>query len=162
MRYLVYGAGTIGGLLGGLLAQAGHDVTLVARGAHRRAMAERGLIIHERASGRTDTVAVRAVEPEAVQGTFDVVYVTLKAHQIAGSADAVAKLRADDGCFVFCQNGLPWWYFDGIDSPLAGTRLKTLDPDGALARTFPTQTIVGSLIFKPCEMPEPGTLSHTA
>lgn len=162
MRYLVYGAGTIGGLLGGLLSKAGHDVTLVTRGAHRQAMAERGLIIHEKASGRIDTIAVKTIQPEAVQGTYDVVYVTLKAHQIAGSAEAIAKLRAEDGCFVFCQNGLPWWYFDRIESPHAGTRLKTLDPDGKLARIFPVQTIVGSLIFKPCDMVEPGTLSHTA
>lgn len=162
MRYLVYGAGTIGGLLGGLLTRAGQDVTLVTRGAHRAAMAERGLIVHDKASGRTDTIPVRAIEPDAAQGSYDVVYVTLKAHQIAASAAHIARLRAKDGCYVFCQNGLPWWYFDGIDSPHAGTRLKTLDPDGSLARTFPIETIVGSLIFKPCDMVEPGMLSHTA
>jgi len=162
MRYLVYGAGTIGGLLGGLLTKAGHDVTLVTRGAHREAMAARGLVIHEKASGTTDAIKVRAVLPGEEQGPYDVVYVTLKAHQIAGSADAIAKLRAKDGCYVFCQNGLPWWYFDRIASPHAGTQLKTLDPDGKLARTFPVETIVGSLIFKPCDMVEPGKLSHTA
>lgn len=162
MRYLVYGAGTIGGLLGGLLSKAGHDVTLVTRGAHREAMATRGLQIHEKASGVTDTIEVNAVLPGEEQGAYDVVYVTLKAHQIAGSADAIAKLRAKDGCYVFCQNGLPWWYFDRIASPYASTRLKTLDPEGKLARAFPVDTIVGSLIFKPCDMVEPGKLSHTA
>ena len=83
MRYLVYGAGTIGGLLGGLLSKAGHDVTLVTRGAHRQAMAERGLVIHEKASGRTDTIPVKASQPDAGQGTYDLVYLTLKAHKIA-------------------------------------------------------------------------------
>lgn len=162
MRYLVYGAGTIGGLLGGMLSKGGHDATLVTRGAHREAMASRGLVIHERASGTTDTIKVNAIEPKDAHGTYDVVYVTLKAHQIAGSADHIASLRAKDGCYVFCQNGLPWWYFDRIASPFAGTQLKTLDPDGRLARTFPVETIIGSLIFKPCDMVEPGKLSHTA
>lgn len=162
MRYLVYGAGTIGGLLGGLLSKGGHDVTLVTRGAHREAMAKHGLVIHEKASGVTDTIKVNAIEPDAAQGPYDVVYVTLKAHQIAGSAEHIASLRAKDGCYVFCQNGLPWWYFDRIASPYAGTRLKTLDPEGKLERMFPVETIVGSLIFKPCDMVEPGKLSHTA
>jgi 2-dehydropantoate 2-reductase len=161
MRYLVYGAGTIGGLLGGMLSKAGHDVTLVTRGAHREAMAARGLRIHEKSSGRTDTIEVNAVLPGEEKPPYDVVYVTLKAHQIAGSAEHIAALRAKDGCYVFVQNGLPWWYFDGIASPHAGTRLKTLDPDGRLARRFPVETIVGSLIFKPCDMTEPGSLSHT-
>lgn len=162
MRYLVYGAGTIGGLLGGLLSKAGHDVALVTRGAHREAMAASGLSIHEKASDATDVIKVNAILPEDAKGPYDVVYVTLKAHQIAGSAAQIASLRAKDGCYVFCQNGLPWWYFDRIASPHAGTQLKTLDPDGLLARTFPVETIVGSLIFKPCDMVGPGKLSHTA
>jgi 2-dehydropantoate 2-reductase len=160
MRYLVYGAGTIGGLIGGLLTAAGHKVTLVTRGAHREAMATRGLVVHERASGRTDTIKVDAVLPGEEKGPYDVVYVTLKAHQIAANAEHIASLRAQEGCIVFVQNGLPWWYFDGIDSPHAGKRLVTLDPEGKLARVFPNETIVGSVIFKPCDLVGPGSISH--
>ncbi len=160
MRYLVYGAGAIGGLIGGLLSAAGHPVTVVTRGAHREAMASRGLIIHERATGRTDTIRVNAVLPGEESGPYDVVYVTLKAHQIAASAEHIASLRAKDGCFVFVQNGLPWWYFDGLDSPHAGKRLLTLDPQGTLARAFPNETLVGSVIFKPCDLVAPGSISH--
>ena len=94
MRYLVYGAGAIGGLIGGLLTAAGHPVTVVTRGAHREAMAPRGLVIHERATGRTDTIRVNAVLPGEESGPYDVVYVTLKAHQIAASAEHIASLRA--------------------------------------------------------------------
>ncbi|MEV5434042.1 2-dehydropantoate 2-reductase N-terminal domain-containing protein [Streptomyces sp. NPDC052701] len=43
MRYIVIGAGAVGGAVGGRLAQAGHEVVLVARGAHHRALRERGL-----------------------------------------------------------------------------------------------------------------------
>ena len=45
MRFVVVGAGAIGGLVGGRLAQHGHDVVLVARGAHREAIAADGLLI---------------------------------------------------------------------------------------------------------------------
>ncbi|KQX63306.1 2-dehydropantoate 2-reductase N-terminal domain-containing protein [Streptomyces sp. Root1310] len=43
MRYIIIGAGAIGGTVGGRLAQAGHEVVLVARGAHRAALTEGGL-----------------------------------------------------------------------------------------------------------------------
>ncbi len=159
MRYLIYGAGAIGGLIGGHLTAAGHDVTLVTRGAHREAMASRGLILRDRSSGAEETLKVKAILPGDERPPYDVVYVTLKAHQIAGSAEHIASLRAKDGCFVFVQNGLPWWYFQSIASPYAGTMLKTLDPDGKLARAFPVETIVGSVIFKPLDF-EPGIVIH--
>ncbi|MDX3842033.1 ketopantoate reductase family protein [Streptomyces europaeiscabiei] len=43
MRYIVIGAGAVGGAIGGRLAQAGHEVVLVARGAHHTALREHGL-----------------------------------------------------------------------------------------------------------------------
>ena len=45
MRFLIAGAGAIGGYIGALMTRAGQDVTLYARGAHLRAMQERGLRI---------------------------------------------------------------------------------------------------------------------
>ncbi|KUN04929.1 2-dehydropantoate 2-reductase [Streptomyces yokosukanensis] len=43
MRYIIIGAGAVGGTVGGRLAQAGRDVVLVARGGHLTALRERGL-----------------------------------------------------------------------------------------------------------------------
>lgn len=45
VRYVIIGAGAVGGTIGVLLADAGHDVTLVARGAHLDALRERGLTL---------------------------------------------------------------------------------------------------------------------
>ena len=45
MRWVVYGAGAVGGVLGGLLHEAGEDVVLVARGAHLDAVRRDGLIL---------------------------------------------------------------------------------------------------------------------
>ena len=134
MRTLIYGAGAIGSYLGGILSAAGNDVTLVTRGAQLEALSTRGLVLKGKRSGRPDPIRVRAVAPGAEEPPYDLVFVTLKAHQIAPAAEHIATLRAKDGCYVFLQNGLPWWYFDRIESPYAGKPLKTLDPDGTLAR----------------------------
>ena len=158
MRIIVYGAGAIGGYLGALLSAAGQDVTLVARGRHREVMATEGLKLDNRTNPRPDRVKVNAVSPGEEKPPYDVVFVTLKAHSIEANAERIAALRAKDGCFVILQNGLPWWYFDRIDSPYAGRPLKTLDPNGTLARILPSEHVLGGVIFKPIDMYEPGAL----
>ena len=158
MRIIVYGAGAIGGYLGALLSAAGQDVTLVARGRHREVMAAEGLKLDDRTHPRPERIKVNAVPPGEEKPPYDVVFVTLKAHSVEANAERIAALRAKDGCLVILQNGLPWWYFDRIDSPYAGRALKTLDPNGTLARILPSEHVLGGVIFKPIDMYEPGAL----
>ena len=155
MKILVYGAGAIGGYLGAILADAGEDVTLVARGVQYEAMSTRGIILEGPKSGRPQPVKVKAVRPGEEQGLYDLVFVTLKSHQLTEAATHIRALGGKDTIFVFPQNGLPWWYFDGIESKYKGTRLKTLDPDGLLTRTFETRNIIGGVAFKPTDMVAP-------
>src|SRR5690606_20761478 len=123
------------------------------------ALATKGLVLKGKLSGRPEAIRVRAVAPGAEKPPYDVVFVTLKAHQIAPAAEHIARLRAKEGCYVFLQNGLPWWYFDRIDSPYAGTPLRTLDPDGTLARVFPSETLIGGVAFLPTTVEGPGMLT---
>ena len=155
MKILVYGAGAIGGYLGAILSGAGEDVTLVARGAQYEAMASRGIILEGPKSGRPDPIKVRAVRPGEEKPPYDLIFVTLKSHQLVAAARHVRALGGKDAMFVFPQNGLPWWYFDGIESRYAGTQLKTLDPDGVLSRTFEARNIVGGIAFKPSDLLAP-------
>ena len=160
MRIVIYGAGAIGGYLGGRLSAAGADVTLVGRGKHREVMAAQGIRFEDRATGKVERTKVHAVLPGEEKPPYDVVFITLKAHHIEPNAERIAALRAKDGCYVILQNGLPWWYFDGIDSPHAGKPLETLDPNGNLARIFPSEHVIGGVIFKPIDLYEPGALRH--
>jgi 2-dehydropantoate 2-reductase len=155
MKILVYGAGAIGGYLGAILAAAGEDVTLVARGAQYEAMASRGVILEGPKSGRPEPIPVRAVRPGEEKPPYDLIFVTLKSHQLAAAAPHVRALGGKDAMFVFPQNGIPWWYFDGIESRYKGTRLKTLDADGVLSRTFEPANIIGAIAFKPTDQLAP-------
>ena len=158
MKILVYGAGAIGGYLGAILSAAGEDVTLVARGAQYEAMASRGVILEGPKSGRPEPIPVRAVRPGEEKPPYDLIFVTLKSHQLVAAARHVRALGGKDAMFVFPQNGLPWWYFDGIESRYKGTQLKTLDPDGVLSCTFAAPNIVGAIAFKPSDIVEPGRI----
>lgn len=156
MRILVYGAGAVGGFLGGILTAAKADVTLVARGAHHDAMASRGLLLEGKINGRPDPIRVKVCKPGEEKGPYDLVFVGLKSHQIPGAAARMVSLMARDGMIFLGQNGLPYWYFEKVDSPLRGSRLPAVDPDGTLARTIPVDAIIGGVMNKPADLVGPG------
>ena len=156
MRILIYGAGAVGSFLGGILTAAGRDVTLVARGAQYDALAARGLMLEGPKTGRPDPVRVEVCRPGEEKGPYDVIFVGLKSHQIEENAKHMAGLLARDGVIIFAQNGINWWYFEKLDSPLKGTSLPSLDPNGVIKRTFAIDSVIGGIINKPAELVEPG------
>jgi 2-dehydropantoate 2-reductase len=101
---------------------------------------------------------VRVCRPGEEKAPYDLIIVGLKSHQIAEAAARVAALLARDGSLVFPQNGIPWWYFEKLESPLRGTRLPALDPDGRIARAFRLETVIGAVIYKVTDHPEPGRI----
>lgn len=90
MRFVVMGAGAVGGVVGGRLAQHGHDVVLVARGAHREAIAAHGLLV--RSPDDEVRVPVPVVEHprELALGDDDVVLLAVKGQHTAAALDALA------------------------------------------------------------------------
>jgi 2-dehydropantoate 2-reductase len=106
MRYVVLGAGAIGGVAGGRLFAAGHDVTLVARRAHLDAIRRHGLRIES--PGGTEVLPVPAVgdpgEMDWAPGA--VVLMAVKSHQTDAALSALAE-AAPPGTPVVClQNGV--------------------------------------------------------
>jgi 2-dehydropantoate 2-reductase len=158
MKILVFGAGAIGGYVGGILTAAGADVTLVARGAQYEALSKKGLILEGPKSGRPDPIPVRVCRPGEEKGPYDLIIVGLKSQQLAGVAAHLVSLLAKDGMLLLPQNGLPYWYFEKLDSPLRGSRLPSVDPDGTLAKTIPIDAVIGGVIFKPSDLAEPGRI----
>jgi 2-dehydropantoate 2-reductase len=158
MRILVYGAGAVGGFIGGILTAAGADATLVARGAQHDALKQRGLILEGKSSGRPDPIRVRVCRPGEEKPPYDLIVVGLKSHQIAGAAPHMVSLLAQDGMMLLGQNGLPYWYFEKLDSPLRGSRLTSVDPEGVLARTIPIDAVIGGVMNKPADLVEPGRI----
>jgi 2-dehydropantoate 2-reductase len=106
MRFVVMGAGGIGGVLGARLHLAGHDVALVARGAHRDAIAARGLRV-ESPDG-TELLRIPVVDDPArlVPGHDDVVLLTTKSQHSVAALGALAAAGFADRPVVCVQNGV--------------------------------------------------------
>ena len=99
MRVLVFGAGSLGSLLGGLLARA-HDVTLVGRDPHVERVRDEGLRISGEHSDGVEPAATTAVPAES----FDLAVVAVKAYDTPAAAEALAAAELD--AVLSVQNGL--------------------------------------------------------
>jgi 2-dehydropantoate 2-reductase len=162
MKIVIAGAGAIGGYIGARLARTaprGVDVVLFARGPHLQAMQERGLRV---LSPDGDFEVRPTVTGDlASLGPADVVFLGVKAHGLTALAPALKPLFGPDTVVVSTQNGIPWWYFDGIGGELDGFRLERVDPGGAIAAAIETRRVVGSLAYFATDIVEPGVIRHT-
>jgi 2-dehydropantoate 2-reductase len=107
MRFVIYGAGAIGGVVGGRLFEAGCDVTLIARGDHLRALQRDGLTLAS--PDGTVTLPVPAVgrPAEAELGEGDVVVLAMKGQHTASAVAELALAAPPGGVRVVCaQNGV--------------------------------------------------------
>jgi 2-dehydropantoate 2-reductase len=106
VRFVVYGAGAIGGVLGGRLAEHGADVTLIARGAHLEAIRAHGLTIESPDSTVTVHVPVAATPGDAAIGHGDVVVLAMKSQDTADALKALAAGAPPSIRVVCAQNGV--------------------------------------------------------
>jgi 2-dehydropantoate 2-reductase len=105
MKIAVMGSGGVGGYYGGLLARAGQDVTLIARGAHLAALREKGLQVK---SVHDDfTVApIQATDAPAEVGPVDLVLVCVKTPDTEQAAEAIKPMVGPDTVVMSLQNGV--------------------------------------------------------
>jgi 2-dehydropantoate 2-reductase len=105
MRYIIYGAGGIGGVIGARLIQRGHDVVLIARGAHLEALQRDGLTL--RTPEETVTLRIQAAgHPSEIAFTpDDVVLLTMKTQDTAAALDEL-RATTGDATIVCAQNGV--------------------------------------------------------
>jgi 2-dehydropantoate 2-reductase len=159
MRIAVFGAGAIGGLLGARLAASGADVTFIARGPHLAAMQANGVRL--RSGGETITVHPRCLADAAEAGEQDYVIVTLKAHSLPAAAPQVARMMGERSALVTGINGVPYWYFYGLEGPFRDRRIEAVDPGGRLWDVLPPEQVIGCVVYPAAEVVEPGVIEHS-
>jgi len=158
VKICIYGAGAIGGYVGGQLALAGVDVSLVARGPHLKAMRENGLRLQ--IGGEEKVAKVVCTEDPAELGPQDYVFIALKAHSIPTVVDAMKPLLNDTTSIVTAVNGIPYWYFYRHGGDLAGTQLQTIDPGGKQWSGLRPERAIGCIVYPATEVVEPGVIRH--
>ena len=157
MRICIFGAGAIGGHLAARLGASGHEVSVIARGAHLEAMRGAGVVLH--VGDEQIRARVRAVERASELGPQELVLVTLKANLLGAFADAAAPLLGPDTPVVFIQNGIPWWYPQGHASSKLPD-LSSLDPGGKLKKAVAPERVLGGIVYSANEVISPGVVKN--
>jgi len=141
MKIVMFGAGGVGGYFGGRLAQAGCDVSFVARGAHFEALRRDGLRLVS-PKGDAHITPVTASADPADLGPADVVFFTVKLYDAEASAAQLAPLIGPDTMVVTLQNGV-----DAVD---------------IVARHVGRAHTAGGVAYVAAVIDPPGTIRHTA
>ncbi len=114
-RYIIFGAGAVGGLIGARLHRAGHDVTLIARGANLQALADKGLRLRTSDGEDLVPVSVAGSIAELTIAPEDVVILAMKTQDCAAALDELASV-APPGIAVACA-------LNGVESERMALRL---------------------------------------
>lgn len=105
MKIAIMGTGGVGGYYGGLLAQAGHEVTFIARGAHLSALREKGLQVRS-VFGDFRVSPVSATDQPAQAGPVELVIFATKTYHTDDAAHLIKPMVGPDTMVVSFQNGV--------------------------------------------------------
>jgi 2-dehydropantoate 2-reductase len=137
-RFLFFGAGAVGSLLGARLAQAGAEVTLVGRPAHVEAVAKGGVRMVD--AGKVSNQSVLAARPSVAEagGPFDYVFLTVKGYDTMDALDQLHPVLQPGTILGSFQNGV--------------------GNEEAIAAALPEQALVAGSLTTPVSLDEPGTI----
>jgi 2-dehydropantoate 2-reductase len=139
MRIAVVGSGGVGGYFGGLLAQAGEDVSFIARGTHLEALRAHGLTIRSRVTGDF-TRAVSATDDPGAVGAVDLILMCVKTYDLDAAAAQILPLIAPHTMILPLQNGI--------------------DSAERIARVVGPEGILGGVAYVIATLVAPGVIAH--
>ena len=159
MKICIVGVGAIGGWIGVLLGQA-PDVTLsaIARGATLQTLQLNGLQLTDASGTRRVNVQAEA-DPQRL-GPQDLVIIAVKAPALGGVVSNIAPLLGPDTLVMPAMNGVPWWFLQGRSDAWAGHALRSVDPQGDIARAVSPPHIIGCVVHASCALQAPGHVKH--
>ncbi len=139
MNFAIIGAGGVGGYFGARLAEAGHEVAFLARGAHKDAMKAQGLTVHS-PLGDIHLAAPDVVDDPAAVGPRDFVLFCVKLWDVPAAAEIVRPMLSSGGCVVPIQNGV--------------------SVTGTLAGLLGAEPVVGAVTQISVSIEAPGVIRH--
>jgi 2-dehydropantoate 2-reductase len=161
VKICVYGAGAGGGHIAVKLAAAGHDVSVVARGAHLAAIQKHGLQL--RSGGRSLEAEVKAAAHPGELGPQDIVLVAVKATGLSEVASNISHLLTPATPVIFPQNGIPWWYCHGLSNKYpTPPDVPIFSLSDRFLKSMRVEQVVGGVIYSANEIAAPGVIKNNS
>ena len=160
MKIAVIGAGSIGGMVGARLAQAGAEVTFLVRGANLTAIRANGMKLIEHDGSELIVKNVSATNDYNEPGPQDVVILALKAQQVEQVAADLPKLFGEHTSVITMQNGIPFWYFHKHGGDFEGCQVKSVDSTGIISAHIGAERLIGCVVYPASQLIAPGVVQH--
>ncbi|MGZ5039399.1 MAG: ketopantoate reductase family protein [Usitatibacter sp.] len=140
MKIAMMGSGGVGGFFGGRLANAGYDVSFIARGKHLEAMRRDGLLIENAAQGDIRIPKVHATDDPASLGPVDLVILSVKLWDTEAAARSILPIVGPKTGVLSLQNGVV--------------------KDDILRRVLPAGAIMGGVGYVATHISRPGVIQQ--
>ncbi len=161
MRVAIFGAGALGSLIAHAFCRAGCRVTLIDRPDRlSRIVTLGGVVVIDPEGRRSIALPDLLAHDTGEAGRHDVVFLATKAQDLPAIASSLSPLLGPESFLVTVQNGIPWWYFNGLEHDLAGRQLVSVDPEGLLGKHVDTTRIVGCVAYPAAILRADGAVEH--
>ena len=162
MKVCIVGLGAIGGLvaawMGSRLPAGSVTLSALARGATLAAVRTNGLVLEGEAGEQP--VPLHASDDPLVLGVQDLVILAVKGPALTAVAPAVRALMGPHTQVLAAMNGVPWWFFAGLDGACHGLSLASVDPGGVAHDAIPAAQVLGGVVHLSSTCPAPGRVRH--
>jgi 2-dehydropantoate 2-reductase len=159
MNICIAGAGAIGCTLAARLAHAGQTVNVLARGETLLAIQKNGITLTD-IDGEYN-VSVNAADNAEQLGVQDLIFVCTKAPAIPAMLKLIEPMLQESTIVIPVVNGIPWWYFQGVEGRFSGDSIQAIDPNGSVSKLLPHQHLIGCVVFITAFRNAPGVVTST-
>jgi len=160
MRICVIGVGAVGGVLATYWSQAGVELSIIEREPFLSAIREKGLRMIG-PEGECVEARPHCVGDSQELPTQDFIFVCVKTYDIPAAAKTIIPLLGEHTRVIFVQNGIPWWYFHGLEGPFKDASIDCLDPDGSIRAAIEPWRATGCVTYVASRVIEPGSVQQT-
>ena len=159
-KICIFGAGAIGGYIATCLKKTNADISLIARGPHKKAIEEKGLTFIK--NDKSENFKFNVTDDPKTLEIQDYIFISVKAHSISNIVDNLSPIISDQTSIISAVNGLPWWYFykSNTGTNLDDKYIESVDPNGKIWNTFKPERAIGCVVYPACEIIEPGVIKH--
>jgi len=159
-KICIFGAGAIGGYIAACLKKTDVELSLIARGPHKKAIEEKGLTLIK--NGKSENFKFNVTDDPKTLDVQDYIFISVKAHSISNIVDNLSPIISDQTSIISTVNGLPWWYFykSNTGTSLDNKYIESVDPNGKIWNTFKPERAIGCVVYPACEIIEPGVIKH--
>jgi 2-dehydropantoate 2-reductase len=158
MKTAVVGLGAMGGYMAARMLAADIEVAALVTGRHLAPLREHGLRLV--ADGRETSHRIVASTDPAELGRQDLVILAVKATSLPSIAPTLAPMVGPETLVLTAMNGVPWWFFHGLDGAQARNPIEAVDPGGVVGKALPPGQCLGCVLHLAASLPEPARVVH--